>query len=139
MAFGSNARVAALEAQLAQMQQVFGRADARLDEYPAALANLFGDTLTEGHAGRWSAVGVVSDEYRVDVNNAPGAERTTFTALKHGRVITPLVIDLHPGSDEDFTAKDLEALEAWVMSAKTGVVPDPQRHNDRAAQMRALV
>jgi hypothetical protein len=30
-------------------------------------------------------------------------------------------------------------LEAWVQSARTGVLPDPGRHEQRAAKMFSLV
>lgn len=139
MAFGNKARIANLEDRVAQLTQVFGRADARLDNYPAALASLFGDALTDSSAGRWTAQGSVGDTYRIDVNNAPGNEATVFTALRHGRKVSPLAINLHPGEEIDFSAEDLEALEAWVQSARTGVLPDPGRHEQRAQQMFSLV
>ncbi|MFZ1599992.1 MAG: hypothetical protein WAT31_01250 [Candidatus Saccharimonas aalborgensis] len=140
MAFGnSKARIAALEAQNDQLTQLFARADVRLDRYPQAITGIFGDTLTDSSAGRWTAYGSVGDTYRVDVSNVPGKEQVVFTALKFGRTVKPHVIALHPGEPVDFDADDFEMLEAWVQSARTGVLPDPGRHEQRAAKMFSLV
>ena len=144
--FASKTQLAAVTAQAAKAQktldglkQLFARADVRLDQYPAEIAAIFGDALTENMAGRWTARGVVGDVYSLDVSNVPDDEKVTFTASTHGNVVPPLVISLHPGAPEDFTALDFERMEAWIQSARTGVLPDPNRHAVRASKMAGLL
>ncbi len=144
--FASKTQLAAVTAQAAKAQktldglkQLFARADVRLDQYPAEIVAIFDDTLTENTAGRWTAKGVVGDVYAIGVSNVPDDEKITLTAITHGNVVAPLVISLHPGAPEDFTALDFERMEAWVQSARTGVLPDPNRHAARAGKMASLL
>ena len=71
MAFGNKARIAALEARNAQLEQLFGRADVRLDTYGPELAGIFGDTPTAHSAGRWTSSTTVRDIYGINVSNVP--------------------------------------------------------------------
>ncbi|MFZ1487579.1 hypothetical protein IPF89_00625 [Candidatus Saccharibacteria bacterium] len=139
MAFGNKARIAALEARNAQLEQLFGRADVRLDTYGPELAGIFGDTPTAHSAGRWTSSTTVRDIYGINVSNVPGREQVSFMAIKHAGAVKPFVVSLHPGEHVDFDANDFADLEEWVNAARTGQTLDPNRHDQRAAKMFSLV
>lgn len=137
MALFNNGKLQGVQAELAEFQQAFAAADARLDAYGPLLAEQFDGTVTKHESGRNIANTVVDDIWAVQVVNTPGNAHAVFTALVHD--IPPMPVHFAAGRGADLSAFDLEEIEDWVSAARTGQRVNYDRHDQRASALANLL